>query len=113
MAPLSSFGQAIFSVGTLNLNNQNIVVDSYNSTDPTKSTDGLYDVTKRQENGNIATDGDLIQAGDAHVYGDVATNSGTVTGAANVTGSSEPISIRTRFRLANRIGSQLIPSFRC
>ncbi len=86
VAPLSSFGQAIFSVGTLNLNNQNIAVDSYNSTDPTKSTNGLYDVAKRQENGNIATDGDLIQAGNAHVYGDVATNSGTVTGVANVTG---------------------------
>ncbi|MGH8095124.1 MAG: DUF7305 domain-containing protein [Chthoniobacterales bacterium] len=86
VAPISSFGQAIFSVGTINLNNQNIVIDSYNSTDPTKSTNGLYDPAKSQDNGNIATDGNLIQAGNAHIYGDVATNSGTVTGAANVTG---------------------------
>ena len=86
VAPLSSFEQAIFAVGALNLNNQNIVVDSYDSRDATKSTDGFYDVSKRQEHGNIATDSDLIEAGNAHVYGDVSTNSGTVTGVANVTG---------------------------
>ena len=86
IAPVSSFQQAILSIGTLNLNNQNIVVDSYDSRDANKSTNGLYDVAKRQENGDIATNGDLIQAGNAHVYGDVATNSGTVTGVSNVTG---------------------------
>jgi Putative Ice-binding-like adhesive domain len=84
--PVSSFNQAIMSVGTVDLNNQNIVVDSYDSTDPTKSTNGLYDEAKRQENGDIATDGNLIDAGNAHIYGDVATNSGTVVGAANITG---------------------------
>src|SRR5262249_49312228 len=68
------------------MNNQNIVVDSYDSSDPTKSTNGLYDETKRQQNGDVATDGNLIEAGNAHIYGDVATNSGTVSGAANVTG---------------------------
>jgi hypothetical protein len=86
VAPLSSFGQAIFSVGSLDLNNQNIVVDSYDSRDSNKSTNGLYDVTKRQDNGNIATDGNLVEAGNAHVYGDVSTNSGTATGVTNVTG---------------------------
>lgn len=85
--PVSSFDQAIMSVGTIDLTNQNIVVDSYDSTDPTKSTNGLYDVAKRQENGDIATDGAVIDAGNAHIYGDVATNSGTVVGAANVTGT--------------------------
>ena len=75
-------------MGTLNLNNQNIVIDSYDSRDPAKSTNGLYDVAKRQENGDIATDGNLIQAGNAHVYGDVETNSGTATGVANVTGDT-------------------------
>jgi len=84
--PVSSFGLAVLAVGTLDLNNQNIVIDSYDSRDPAKSTNGLYDAAKRQENGDIATDGNLIQAGNAHVYGDVATNSGTVTGVSNVTG---------------------------
>ena len=84
--PVSAFDQAIMSVGVVDLTNQNIVVDSYDSSDPTKSTNGLYDVAKRQENGNIATDGQLIEAGNAQIYGDVATNAGTVSGAANITG---------------------------
>jgi hypothetical protein len=84
--PVSSFDLAIMSVGTLDLTNQNIVIDSYDSSDPTKSTNGLYDVAKRQENGDIATDGNLIEAGNAHIYGDVATNAGTVSGVANITG---------------------------
>ena len=84
--PVSSFDQAIVSDGTLNLNNLDIEIDSYDSRDPNKSTNGLYDASKRQENGNIATNGNLINAGDAHIYGDVATNSGSVSGTANVTG---------------------------
>ena len=85
--PVSSFDQAIMGVGLVDMTNQNIVVDSYDSTDPTKSTNGLYDVAKRQQNGDVATDGSVIDAGNAHIYGDVATNSGTVTGAANITGT--------------------------
>lgn len=85
--PVSSFDQAIMSVGLVDLTNQNIVVDSYDSSDPTKSTNGLYDAAKRQQNGDIATDGNVIDAGNAHIYGDVATNSGTVVGAANITGT--------------------------
>jgi len=84
--PLSSFNQAILAISTLDLNNQNIVVDSYDSRDSTKSTNGLYDVNKRQENGNIATDGSILDAGGAYVYGDVSTNSGTATGVQHVTG---------------------------
>jgi hypothetical protein len=97
--PVSSFDQAILSVGTIDLTNQNIVIDSYDSNDPTKSTNGLYDAAKQQQNGDIATDGNLIDAGNAHIYGDVATNSGTVVGAANITGTErddfyqEPIPI--------------------
>src|SRR5438552_18993127 len=74
------------SVGVVDLTNQNIVVDSYDSSDPNKSTNGLYDSAKRQENGDIATDGQLIEAGNAQIFGDVATNAGTVSGAANITG---------------------------
>ena len=84
--PVSAFNEAIMSVGVVDLTNQNIVVDSYDSTNPTKSTDGLYDPAKRQENGDIATDGQLIEAGNAQIHGDVATNAGTVSGAANITG---------------------------
>ena len=74
---------AVMWVGTIDLTNQNIVIDSYDSNDPNKSTNGLYDPAKQQQNGDIATDGQLIEAGNAHIYGDVATNAGTVTGVAN------------------------------
>ena len=84
--PTSAFDQAIFAVGSLNLNDLDIIVDSYDSRDTAKSTNGLYDVAKRQENGNIASNGQLINAGNAHVFGDVSTNSGTATGVENVTG---------------------------
>lgn len=84
--PVSAFDLAIMAVGALDLTDQNIIIDSYDSRDATKSTNGLYDVAKRQQNGDIATDGRIINAGNAHVYGDVATNSGTVSGVTNVTG---------------------------
>jgi hypothetical protein len=84
--PVSAFDQAIMAVGTLDLNNQNIIVDSYDSRDPLKSTNGLYDVAKRTERGNIATDGTVLNAGNAYVYGDVATNAGHATNIGNITG---------------------------
>lgn len=102
--PKSAFDQAIMSVGALNLMDHNIIIDSYDSRDSTKSTadpkgsdgilgtaddgkgPGLYDAAKRQRNGNIATNGTLLNAGNAYVYGDVSTNSGTATGVTNVTG---------------------------
>jgi hypothetical protein len=84
--PVGTFRLALFGVRTINLNNHNIVVDSYDSRDPNKSTNNFYDVNKRQENGNIATNGVLIDAGSAHIYGDAATNGGTVLNSSNVSG---------------------------
>jgi hypothetical protein len=62
------------------------VIDSYDSRDSTKSTNGLYDVTKRQQNGNIATDGTVLEAGGAYIYGSVSTNNGTASGIEHITG---------------------------
>ena len=84
--PTGAFDQAIMAVGTLDLNNQNIIVDSYDSRDESKSTNGLYDPDKRTERGNIATDGSVLNAGNAYVYGDVATNAGVATNIGNITG---------------------------
>src|SRR5262249_33649306 len=69
------------------LTDHNIVIDSYDSRDPLKSTNGQYDVNKRQQHGNIATDGQLIDAGNAYVYGDVATNAGHASNIGHVTGT--------------------------
>lgn len=99
--PVSAFDQAIVAVGALDLTDHDIIIDSYDSRDPLKSTNGLYDAAKRQEHGNIATNGAILNAGNAHVYGDVATNSGVASGIANITGVErtdfyqEPIPVGT------------------
>ena len=95
--PVSAFEVAVLSVDALDLTNSNIIIDSYDSRDPRKSYNGLYPAAPNDKNpddnsnrwqkhGNIATNGQLINAGNAFVYGDVATNSGTVTGTANISG---------------------------
>jgi len=84
--PVGAFRSALFGLSTVDMNNGNIVVDSYDSRDPAKSTNGFYDPAKRQENGHVATNGKIIDAGDAYIYGDVSTNGGTVFNADHVTG---------------------------
>ena len=84
--PVGTFRVALLGANTISLNNHNIVVDSYDSRDSNKSTNGFYDPDKRQQNGNIATNGTLIDAGNAHIYGSASTNGGTVLDSANVTG---------------------------
>jgi hypothetical protein len=84
--PVGAFRVALFGIRSINLNNHNIVVDSYNPDDPAKSTNQWYDPAKRGENGNIATNGTLIEAGNAHIYGSASTNGGTVLNSANVAG---------------------------
>lgn len=84
--PTGTFTNALLSDGTMSMNNHNILVDSYDSRDPAKSTNGFYDVIKRQQNGHIATNGQLIDAGSAQIYGNAQTNGGTVLNISNVTG---------------------------
>ena len=84
--PVGAFPLAVLGIKTVNLNNQNIVIDSYDSRDEKKSTNGGYDVAKRQERGDVGTNGTVVNAGGAHIYGDVYTNKGTVIGAENVSG---------------------------
>ena len=82
----SSFENAVVAEGQVAMNNYKVVVDSYDSTDPNKSTGRLYDEAKAQANGDVATNGQIVNAGGAFIHGDVLTNAGTVTGAGNVTG---------------------------
>jgi hypothetical protein len=54
-------------------------IDSYDSTDPTKSTDGKWDITKRQDNGSVATnskDPGALDLGGGDIYGSIATGPG-------------------------------------
>jgi hypothetical protein len=92
--PVGAFRLALFGTSSVNLNNHNILVDSYDSRDPEKSRNGFYPYDdldsqgnpKRQENGDVATNGALLQAGNARIYGDAMTNGGTVLNAQNVKG---------------------------
>jgi hypothetical protein len=84
--PSSAFPVALLSKDTTEITNHNVVVDSYDSTDPTKSTNGQWDIAKRQRRGDVATNGNLVSAGNAQIFGNVSTNGGTVTGIANITG---------------------------
>lgn len=75
----SQWPSALFAVTYIDMNGNNIYVDSYDSTDSTKSTGGLYDATKRQHNGNIASDGtfmNTINVGNADIYGEAYTGPG-------------------------------------
>lgn len=58
-------------------------VDSFDSSDPAYSTGGLYDVTKRKDNGKVLTDSGAagaIDVGSAKIYGSAVTGpTGTVT----------------------------------
>ena len=84
--PVGTFRVALLGDKSISMNNQNIVVDSYDSRNSAKSTNGFYDPTKRQTNGDIATNGPVIDAGNAYIYGDASTNGGTVLNSGNVTG---------------------------
>lgn len=64
-------------------------VDSFDSADPTKSTNGLYDVAKRQSNGNVGindTQGASNFSG-APIYGDVGYSGPAPTNTSGVTGN--------------------------
>ncbi len=84
--PVGPFDKAIKADEWIDVNNQNPVVDSYDPRDPAKSTNGFYDPAKRQTNGDIASNGPIIDLGGAHIYGDASTNGGDVLNASNVTG---------------------------
>lgn len=88
--PVGTFNAAIFGNDRIDMNNLNIVVDSYDSRDPNKSDNGFYPLPanshKIQENGDIVTNGSVIDVGNATIKGDTSTNGGTVLRAENVTG---------------------------
>ncbi len=74
-------------------------VDSFDSSDPTKSTGGLYDVAKRQSNGDVGindTQG-ASNLGSAPLYGDLSYSGAAPTNTSGVTGTitnsfSSPVS---------------------
>lgn len=100
----SAFPGAITVRGKVDMKGNNVTVDSYDSSDPFHSYwpnypfgrgYGLYTNTEsghnliRNANGNVATDGPVINAGNANIYGHVDTAPGgnTSVGANGSVGS--------------------------
>lgn len=67
------FSKGLLAKGLISLNGNRVTVDSFDSRSNSTSTDGRWVVTKRRANGDIATNGDLIEVGNANIYGRVAT----------------------------------------
>jgi hypothetical protein len=77
--PSTRYPVGLMSRQRIDLNGNNIYTDSFDSSDPAKSTNGLYDPAKRQPNGDIASNDVLINTvniGNADVYGRVSTGPG-------------------------------------
>jgi Tfp pilus assembly protein PilX len=89
--PVTTGSSALFGQTGINLNNQNIVINSYDSRSPLTSTNGLYDQAKATQSANVVTDDNLQGNGlpgvinlsptGAYVNGNVATNNTPVTGS--------------------------------
>ena len=63
----------------IDMNGQDILTDSFDSADPTKSTAGRYDVNKAGDEGDVATNDTIANAlnvGNANIYGHVMTGPG-------------------------------------
>ena len=85
----SSGGTAAVGILTKNAFNlgSDFLIDSYDSTDPTKSTNGKYDAAKQQANGSLASMSSLagqITLADSKIYGHMYT---TATGSYAALGS--------------------------
>ena len=78
--PQTNFRNALMADKTINMSDQDVLVDSYDS------SKGLYSTTNQGTMGNIATNGQLINANHASVKGDAMTNNGTVQAGDKVTG---------------------------
>lgn len=84
----------------IDMNNPNIFLASYDSSDPNQSTNGQYDGNKYVGRfANIAAIGGIIDAGDATVWGRAATNGGDIENSENIKGNydNDPDRLRKDF----------------
>ncbi|MCD6052391.1 MAG: hypothetical protein K0Q55_3809 [Verrucomicrobia bacterium] len=77
------FTKGMVAKGQITFNGNNIVVDSFDSADPSYSSNGLYVVSRRKDNGDVATNSGLVNSlasGNANVFGHVSTGPGGTVG---------------------------------
>ena len=78
--PQTGFRNALMADTKIDLSNKDVLINSYDS------SKGVYSTTNQGNDGNIATNGQLINANNATVEGNALTNNGSVANAQNVTG---------------------------
>jgi hypothetical protein len=84
--PRPAFGSALQSQGLMSSTNSLTLVDSYDSTDSTKSTSGLYDSGKAQQNGTVWTNHATFSL-IGKVQGNVGTDGAAIPAGLVVSGS--------------------------
>jgi hypothetical protein len=87
--PLPPFSYVLAAGTNINMNGNNLVTDSYDSSDTNLSTNGQYDLLKASTNGNVASVGGIVNFGGGTINGSLylgplATYGGSTT---NVTGT--------------------------
>ena len=89
MAPQKLLAYGILMRNSINMQGSvNLGIDSFNSTDPNKSTNGQYDSTKAQSHGNVATVNSTgSNLNNKSVDGSLAYSGPTITGIGGVTGT--------------------------
>lgn len=73
------FVKAMVAKGRIDFNGNNVMTDSFDSADPNFNIGGKYHVSKRKDNGDVATnsgDQGMFNAGNANILGYVATGPG-------------------------------------
>jgi hypothetical protein len=87
--PQSMWVRAITLKGAITISGGGSFVDSFNSSNPFKSNNGLYDVNKRQSHGDIATasSGTNSNLNNDYVYGNLAYSGPAVKNTTDVQGT--------------------------
>ena len=73
------FSKGLVARNGINMNGNNVTVDSYDSSNPAFSTNGRWDEDKRRDRGDVASNDTLtniINVGNANIWGRVATGPG-------------------------------------
>jgi Tfp pilus assembly protein PilX len=81
------FAKGMVAKGTIDMNGNNVKSDSFDSQDPRFSVNGRYDPTRAKDNGDVATNLQIVNGvdiGNANIWGHVSTGpGGTVSIGAN------------------------------
>lgn len=73
------FAKGMVAKDSIDMNGNNIRADSFDSTNPLYSTNGLYILSKARDNGDVAVNSSLtnsLNVGNADIYGHVSTGPG-------------------------------------